>query len=157
MVKSYVSAIKAVLQDSGIKLQYDEYLMNSLTCACRLVNDQIRTRLLITHGLLNVIIKRTHDWYTSKNQPYLHTLYKTLFSTAYFGLFRIGELTSGEHPVLARDVHMGFNKRKVLFILRTSKTHWKNTKPQTIKISSTAKKAVLQRDKGSSRKNKQSD
>ena len=62
-----------------------------------------------------------------------------LFSTAYFGLLRIGELTKGMHTVLARDVHIGFNKRKFLFVLRTSKTHWKNMRPQSIKISSTIK------------------
>ena len=31
---------------------------------------------------------------------------------------------------------MGMNKRKILFILRTSKTHGKGSKPQQIKISS---------------------
>ena len=32
------------------------------------------------------------------------------------------------------DVHIGDNKNKVLFVLRTSKTHWKNVDPQTVKI-----------------------
>ena len=63
-------------------------------------------------------------------------MYQTIFCTAYYGLFRIVELASGDHPVLARDVKLGQNKKKALFILRTSKTHWKNNKPQTIKISS---------------------
>ena len=47
----------------------------------------------------------------------------------------IGELTSGSHPVLARDIHVGINKKKILFILRTSKTHWKDSKPQLVKLS----------------------
>ena len=72
-----------------------------------------------------------------QNQPYLCLLYQTLFSTAYYGLFRVGELTKGSHPVLARDVHMGKNKNKVLFVLRTSKTHGFDERPQTVKISST--------------------
>ena len=42
----------------------------------------------------------------------------------------------GTHPVKARDVHIGDNKDKVLFILRTSKTHWSDEKLQTIKIMS---------------------
>ena len=46
-VKSYISAIKAVLREIGIKLNYDQSLILSLTRACRLVNDQIRTRLPI--------------------------------------------------------------------------------------------------------------
>ena len=54
----------------------------------------------------------------------------------YFGLFRIGELTKGEHPVLACDVHIASNKKKILFILHTLKTHGKYAKPQQIKITS---------------------
>ena len=64
------------------------------------------------------------------------TLYKAIFSMMYYGLLCISEVAS-EHAVLARDVHMGPNKRKFLLILRTSKTHWKNMKPQMIKISAT--------------------
>ena len=59
-----------------------------------------------------------------------------LFSTAYFGLFRVGEITKGDHPILAKDVHIGSNKNKLIIILLTSKTHWKNVKPQIVKIDS---------------------
>ena len=38
-VKSYVSAIRAVLQNIGVKLNLDEFLIVSLTRACRLKND----------------------------------------------------------------------------------------------------------------------
>ena len=54
-------------------------------------------------------------------------------------LFRIGEMVAsnhGNHTVKARDVHIGMNKNKVLFILQTSKTHGRNNFPQSIKISS---------------------
>ena len=64
-------------------------------------------------------------------------MYQALFATAYFGLFQVGELTKGSHPICAKDVHIGENKKKLLFILHTSKTHWKNSKPQSVKISST--------------------
>ena len=83
-----------------------------------------------------MILRETHNFFSSKGQIYLASLYRALFSTAYFGLFRVGELTKGEHPVLARDIHISTNKRKILFILRTSKTHGKGSKPQQIKISS---------------------
>ena len=62
-----------------------------------------------------------------------------LFATAYYGLFRIGEITDSQHAVKARDVHIGQNKRKLLFLLRTSKTHGENVEPQSIKIASTKK------------------
>ena len=46
-------------------------------------------------------------------------------------------MTSGDHPIRVVDVQIGENKNKILFILRTSKTHWRNVKPQTVKITST--------------------
>ena len=70
-------------------------------------------------------------------QPYLRVLYKALIVTAYFGLFHIGELTHSDHVVKASDVHIGINKKKLLFVLRSSKTHCKGSKPQLIKISAT--------------------
>ena len=75
---------------------------------------------------------------TYATQPYLSLLYRTLFITAYFGLFRACEITSTKstHAVKARDVQIGFNKKKIMFILRSSKTHGKGSKPQIIKISS---------------------
>ena len=139
-VKSYISAIKAVLKINQIELTEDQYLISSLTKACRLKNDCIRTRLPIGRDLLSLLLQKMKKFYLNNGQVFLAILYQTLFSTAYFSLFRVGELTSGEHPVLAKDVQIAFNKKKILFILRTSKTHWKNNKPQLIKISSTKRK-----------------
>ena len=62
-----------------------------------------------------------------------------MFTAAYYGLLCIGEIAVGSHPVLAPDVHIATNKRKILFILRTSKTHWKNNKPQMVKIISSTR------------------
>ena len=45
-----------------------------------------------------------------------------------------GEMASGDHPVKAKDVHVGGNKQKILLMLFTSKTHGVYTKPQEIKI-----------------------
>ena len=135
-VKSYISAIKAVLAENDIELNENTFLLNSLTRACRLVNDQIRTRLPICKPMLSAILNQIDKHFTKINQQYLRILYMTLFSTMYFGLFRIGELAQGEHPVKAKDVYIASNKKKILFLLRTSKTHWKNNKPQIIKITS---------------------
>ena len=54
----------------------------------------------------------------------------------YYGLLRAGEMVMGPHVLLAKDVHIGKNKNKFLFILWSSKTHDKSSKPQMIKISS---------------------
>ena len=63
-------------------------------------------------------------------------LYSALFALAYYDLLRVGELTAGEHPIRAKDIHVAHNKNKILIILYTSKTHGKESRPQEIKISS---------------------
>ena len=60
-----------------------------------------------------------------------------MFSTAYFGLLRVGEMCAGSHPILVNDVHIAENKKKFMFLLRSSKTHGKYNKPQQVKITST--------------------
>ena len=62
-------------------------------------------------------------------------MYKHLFSIAYHSLFRIGELTTGSHPIKAKDVHISDTKDKMLIILFSSKTHGRDSNPQEIKIS----------------------
>ena len=53
---------------------------------------------------------------------------------SYYGLFRVGELAKGEHPIKACDVFISKHKGKMLFILRMSKTHGVGSKPQKVKI-----------------------
>ena len=137
-IKSYVSAIKAVLHDNDIEVHEDTYLINSLTKACRLHQDRVSLRFTIQKGLLEIILKYTKNWFMSQGQVYNAHLYAAMFTTAYFGLFRIGELKASPHTVKACDVQIGDNKNKVLFILRSSKTHNRGDPPQLIKIGSTA-------------------
>ena len=98
-VKSYLSAIRAVLKDDRVKLDEDLYLINSLTKACKLENDQVRTKFPIQRSMLSVLLNKVEKLYLNMNQPYLASLYKTIILTAYFGLFRIGELAEGSHTV----------------------------------------------------------
>ena len=135
-VKSYISAIKTVLLDINVKIDEDRYLLNSLTRACKIHNDHLIQHLLIQKGMVRMLLRATDSYFRGKNQPYLILLYRTLFATMYFGLFRIGELTTGSHPVLVSDVYIGENKTKFLFLLRTLKMHNKGTKPQRVKITS---------------------
>ena len=107
-----------------------------LTKACRLKNDKLMTRIPIQKKMLSKILNQvTKKYLTEDNQPYLATLYQTIFSTMYHGLLRIGEAVTGTHPVLAKDVQIGTNKKKFLLILRHSKTPAESMPPQLIKIS----------------------
>ena len=89
-----------------------------------------------------------------QDQPYLWIMYNALFVTTYFGLFRVGEVTSGTHPIKAHDVQIAGNKSKLRFILRSSMMHGPYNKPQIITIVSTmssmTKKATARNSKSSS-------
>ena len=115
-----------------MKISEDTYLLTAITKACRLNNNRVSIRFPIQKDVLNLLLQEVNRYLAE--QPYLRILYKALFASAYFGLFRVGELTSGSHPVLAKDVHIGTNKKKLLFVLHSSKTHTKGDKPQLIKI-----------------------
>ena len=134
-MKSYISAIKAVLKMNNIKVTEDQFLLSSLIKACKLKNDQVKTCLSIQCGMLGLILKETHRYFNGRGQLYLACLYQTLFSTTYFGLLRVSEVTRDAHPILARDVHISANERKFLLLLRSSKTHGLGANPQMVKIS----------------------
>ena len=134
-ISSYVSAICAVLQDDGYVMDNNLVLIKAMTRACRLKNDKFTSRLPIRKRLLTLMLNHIPE--IIGNQPYLICLYQTIFSTAYFGLFRISELLESDHVVTCGDVQIARNKMKMMFRLRTSKTHGRNVKPQIMKISST--------------------
>ena len=86
--------------------------------------------------MLGLLLRVIRNHFDEQGQPYLSILYQTIFSTAYFGLFRIGELADSEHTIRASDMHVRANKRKMMFVLHSSKMHGKSAKPQIVKISS---------------------
>ena len=136
-VRSYYCAIKAILFDDGYKVNDNKVLLNTLAKACRIINDRVRTRLPIRVKLLEILlfeIQRLFD-----NQPYLEVMYKAIFLLGYYGLMRIGELTTGSHPIKASNVHIAQNKNKILIVLYSSKTHGKESRPQRIKITANEK------------------
>ena len=133
-IKSYISAIKAVLQDDCIYINQDEALLSSLTRACRLENDRVHTRLPIRQGMLEILIRNVPNLFQNDAHPYLVALYIAMLSTAYFGLLRVGEITRSEHTLKVGNVKIGENKRKLLLKLDSSKTHGQDSMPQIIKI-----------------------
>ena len=107
-------------------------VLTSLTKACKLKNDQIRTHLPIGRKLLDIILFEVNRKFHS--QHYLRIMYKAFFALSYYGLFRVGELAKGDHQIKVKDIHMGDNKDKILIILHSSKTHGKYSRPQRVKI-----------------------
>ena len=132
-IRSYISAIKAILEVDGHPIKEDRATLNAMTRACRLQGTRKIIRFPIRKGLLYMMLKKIEELLDT--QPYLEILYKALFATTYFGMFRIGELTYSEHVIKACDVMIGVNKNKLMFVLYSSKTHTQEGKPQIIKIS----------------------
>ena len=131
-VRSYVSAIKCVLQNDGYMWDDGKVLLNTLTKSCKLKNDCVKTRLPIQKGLLELILYNIRKKFDE--QPYLEAMYITAFLLFYHGLMRVGELAQGPHAIKAVNVHESRNHKKLLLVLYTSKTHGLNTSPQQIKI-----------------------
>ena len=100
-VKSYISAIKAVLWENQIPLSQDQSLLSALTRACRYHCDGVTLRMPLRRDMVNQLLGKIEQMFMHKGQPYLATLYLAMFSTYYYGLFRIGELASGPHTILA--------------------------------------------------------
>ena len=120
--------------------------MASLTKACRFKNDCVKARLPIQKNLLLELVQFTENYFLDQNQLYLALLYKTMFLTAYYGLLRVSEiaLTDSNHTIRVTDTFVGANKEKILFILRSSKTHGTYARPQLIKISTVEFKNGIQ-------------
>ena len=67
-IKSYVSAIKKTLEMDKYPWNDNLIMLSSLTRACKLVNDQIQTRLPIHCGLLELMLFEVQRYFTIKNQ-----------------------------------------------------------------------------------------
>ena len=132
-VKSYFSAIKHVLRSDGYPWDDNKVVLATLTKSCKILNDRLKIQLPIKQSLLEEIIFEHERSF--KSQRYLEAMYKATFALAYYGLMQVGELASGSNPVQARDVCFARNKRKLLLILQTSKTHGIESRSQKIKIS----------------------
>ena len=98
----------------------------------RMFNDRVLIRLPIGKGLLEMILFELQC--ILDGQWYLLIMYRALFALVYYGLFRVGELAKGTHPVKAADVQLARNKNKLRLLLWTSKNLVPGHSPQQVKI-----------------------
>lgn len=138
-VKSYLSAIRQILKSDGIELQEDKELLSSLLTTCKMRNKSLFIRMPVRFKLLKAIIDHTEILLNEEGQSYLGSLLKAMFSTAYFGLLRIGEMTQSEHQLRVADIFSAKNKNKTTLLLRSSKTHSLKDKPQKVTLPKVAK------------------
>ena len=131
-LRSYISAIKSKLTADDYEWNDDLVLLSTLTSNCQLQNDHVKTRLPIRRHLLNLLLFEIGRIYDT--QPFLKLLYRAIFIIAYYGMLRIGEITSSDDVIKAKNVYVSRQHRTMLFYLYSSKTHSCRTKPQSIRI-----------------------
>ena len=131
-LKSYISAIKTTLQIDGYKWKDGDFEISTFTKACRYKNDVAKTRLPIHVRLLELIIfeLQRHFFYAL----FAEALFKAVLMLGYYGMMWVGELTTSDHVLKVKDIHIGKIKDKILIILYSSKTHDESKSPQEIKI-----------------------
>ena len=142
-LKSYFSAIKHILKQDGYQWDENKVLLSALVKSCKLENDKVKIKLPIQKGLLEQILFEVERYYSEvKVQPYLETLYKTIFCLGYYGMLRVGEISLSEHVIKACNIHVGHNKDKILLAICSTKTHGAESGPQKIKISATPSRCI---------------
>lgn len=132
-VCSYLSGIKYMLSLDGIEINTRTARLRALIKACKYKNDRVIHRMPISEHLLVKLVKQIDIIFSS--QPYLAKLYRCMLVMGFYGMLRVGEMATGDHPVLARDIHLNYRLKKVQIILRTSKTHGRGDQPQYVKFS----------------------
>lgn len=140
-IESYLSGIKYMLNKDGIEINTRTTRLRALIKACKYKNDKVIHRMAITETLLVKLVKQLDSIFAS--QPYLRKLYRCMMVMGFYGMLRVGEMASGAHPILARDVHFNHRLKKVQLILRTSKTHGKGNQPQYVKFASNDARVFL--------------
>ena len=117
-IKSYTSAVKAILRENGIEVEYNSVALCLLLRSCKYTTGiGSTTRIPIQKGLLKLIIDKLDKYFLQEfNQPYLCILYKAIVVAGYYGMMRIGELIDSEcdHAIKFSDVHYARNKSKVM-------------------------------------------
>lgn len=133
-VSSYMSAIRYKLKKDGVTLNNILLEIASIVRSCKKLNDKVILREPLHKHMLKRLLDIVHEYMSEEGQLYLLKLYKAMFTIAYYGFMRIGELTASKHVIKMKDVKIALNKKSVMILLRSSKTHGAGHRPKEIKI-----------------------
>lgn len=118
----YISAIRSRrLMEEGLQIGNNFLLSRLLKGYARefATHSQSVVKLPITINLLTQMITSLPHVTMSSHETILYT---AMFSVAFFGLMRIGEITSSAHSLLVNNVHFIPSKNSYNLSLTTSKT-----------------------------------
>ena len=89
----------------------------------------VTIRLPIQKEMLQIPLRKLAIKF--EKQHYLCLLYQANSASVFYRLLRVRELTMGDHPMLAKEVHIATNKDKTKCVIHTSETHEQGDKLQT--------------------------
>lgn len=133
-VSSYMSAIKYKLKKDGVIIPDKNFEIASIIRTCKIKNNAVFYRCGINKPMMKNLVAILKKDCNDKGQEYLFKLYRAMFWTAYYGMFRISELTESKHALKFQDMKEAINKRKFLCILRSAKNLKKSEFPHTVHI-----------------------
>ncbi len=128
-IASYIAGIRSRLQLDGVVLHENEYAMKQMHRAAK-KRDVQRIRKPVSFTLLSQALDRLQFVIDDK---YELQLFKAIFVTAYYGMFRIGELVESEHAIKLRNV-LGDDDRTVHLIQHSSKVMKPGQIPLVVEI-----------------------
>lgn len=123
-VKSYISGISYFCKLYNLSDPTQSFLLRKTLVGLGRKNVQVDERKPVTLTILSSILKLLP---TICKSHYETMLFSTIFSTAFFGYFRMGELVQNSmhdpgHAIQAGDVTYHKQTNKVLIVLKHSKT-----------------------------------
>ncbi len=117
-VASYMTGVRSRLSLNGVELKENAYLMKQMHKAAQ-KQDVERLRCPVTKVLLEQVLKRI-DFVTKTN--YEAALFGAIFTLAYHGMFRIGELVESVHALKVGNVLQAVTGNLIQCIQHSSKT-----------------------------------
>lgn len=133
-ISSYMSAIRYKLRKDGFKISEHSLEIASIIRSAKKLNNRMILREPIHKHMLKQLLDVAEAHFKQVGQLYLCKLYRAMLVTAYYGFMRIGEITDSKHVFKEKDLHISTNKKTILIILRSSKTHNEGDRPFEIRI-----------------------
>ncbi len=129
-ITTYMTGVHSRLQLDGVDLSENQYLMKQMHRVAR-KRDVERVRCPISHNLLIQILKRVNLVVKTEFEA---AMFKALFSLAFFGMFRIGELVDSPHALKACNVMQAEEGEHIVCVQHSSKTLKPGELPQLVDI-----------------------
>ncbi len=129
-VASYITGVRNRLKLDGVELNENMYIMKLMHRAAQ-KQDVERLRYPITKGLLIQILKRVD---LVARTYFEATLWGALFTLAYHGMFRIGELIESEHALKTCNLLQEDDMKTLHCIQHSSKVLKPGMRPHVVLI-----------------------